>query len=114
MWNSVCVLDIEGEALTMTMMRLIFKQKVFRFKEKTVAEKSEKLFPRLGLQEETVFSQANDKDMINLAGQFWRELHFIYKSKKLIKKVSYFKKRLTIRYQIFLWELRWCLRKWRD
>ena len=58
------------EALTMTMMRLIFKQKVFRFKEKTVAEKSEKLFLRLGLQEETVFSQADDKDMINLAGQF--------------------------------------------
>ena len=54
----------------MTMMRLIFKQKVFRFKEKTVAEKSEKLFLRLGLQEETVFSQADDKDMINLAGQF--------------------------------------------
>ena len=90
----------------MTMMRLIFKQKVFRFKEKTVAEKSEKLFPRLGLQEETVFSQANDKDMINLAGQFWRELDFIYKSKKLIKKVSYSKKRLTIRHQIFVWELR--------
>ena len=50
-----CYIPKAGEALTMTMMRLIFKQKVFRFKEKTVAEKSEKLFLRLGLQEETVF-----------------------------------------------------------